>query len=665
MKNNLISNKVLIFRIVLSVLFVSVVALFISTEYIKKTAINTLASDDAKKTAQLVFETMNARMQEGWGKEDLNVIIDRIEFIRHGLHIGSYRSKQVEDLFGVIPKDKEKVNSDPLIQKAMNGQEVFKVDEETGMVRFLYPMKVSNSCVECHINAKVDSINGVLDISFPHSDIKISLDTMSIYFILFFIVFLLVLFFIFFTLINKKMVKPVVTLTNEIEDIEKSKDLNQSVDIDTNIKELRILENSFNSLIKTIKYYYDITIKKIYTDNLTGLYNLAKFQQDIEKFTQNNTLILIDIKSFGKINRVYGAKIADSLLIQFSNELKSLLKGNGTLYRLYGDEFAIIYNKKLDTKSIEAYTCRLKKHKFSYKENEFLLEVTIGYTTYIEGHILEFANIALRYAKRNYKNIVKYDQSLAVVQEDNNHIIWLKKLENAIETGMIVPVFMPMKNTQTGKIDKYETLVRLKDGDILYTPDKFLDVAHASGKYPVITQTITRKAFEYFKDKENLKFSINFSLSDIENYETTDLLFEYLKNYENSSNVIIELLETEEISDFELLNSFIKDVKSYGAHIAIDDFGSGYSNFNYILNLDVDIIKLDSSLVENIFSDQHAAIVVSNIVNVAQQMNLQVIAEKVSDENIENILTAYGVDHLQGFHIGKPALDVLKDNDEI
>ena len=92
---------------------------------------------------------------------------------------------------------------------------------------------------------------------------------------------------------------------------------------------------------------------------------------------------------------------------------------------------------------------------------------------------------------------------------------------------------------------------------------------------------------------------------------------------------------------------------------SIDDFGSGYSNFNYILNLDVDIIKLDSSLVENIFINQHALVVVSNIVRVAKEMDLVVVAERVENENIENILTIHEVDYLQGFHIGKPNKDIL------
>jgi len=141
-----ISNKTLIIRIVLYILLVSVFILFISTEYLKRSAVNTLAEDDAKKTAQLIFETINTRMQEGWTKEDLDKIIKRLEIVRSGMKIASYRSAQVEELFGEVAKDKKISDSDPLIIKAMGGEEVFKINDETGEVRFLYPLKTTAEC---------------------------------------------------------------------------------------------------------------------------------------------------------------------------------------------------------------------------------------------------------------------------------------------------------------------------------------------------------------------------------------------------------------------------------------------------------------------------------------------------------------------------------------
>ncbi|MEA2019711.1 MAG: EAL domain-containing protein [Campylobacterota bacterium] len=602
---------------------------------------------------------MNTRMQEGWTKDDLNGVIDRLENIRKGMSISSYRSKQVEEIFGIVQKDRDIVNSDAKIQKAMLGEEIFSVDDETGIVRFLYPMKSSTECNHCHINASENSINGVLDISFPHSDIKVSLDTVSFYLILFFILFILLIAYIFFFIINKKMVKPVVELTNNIKQIEESKDLASRVDIHTNIEELGILQNSFNQLLITIKYYYDELIKKLYTDELTSVNNLIKLQQDIEKIDEKCYLFILDIKSFGMINRVYGNKVADFLLQEFAINIEKLLKGNGELYRLYGDEFAILYKSKITESEILDYVTKLRSYIYKYNDSEFILDVTIGYTHSSDKNILEQATIALKAAKQHNKLIYQYDDSLAIKDEDSNHILWLNKLDKAIENNNIIPYFMPMKNTKTGKIDKYETLVRIIENDNIYTPDKFIDISIASGKYPIITQTIIKKAFEYFNDIDDIKFSINFSLSDITNEETTDLLFKYLDEYKYSQNVVIELLETEEISDFELLNKFINKVKKYGAKIAIDDFGSGYSNFNYILNLDIDIVKLDRCLIENLYTNQNSVVVVSNIIKAIKELDLTVVAEMVTSQEIESILTIHEVDYLQGFHIGKPQKDIL------
>jgi len=169
-----------------------------------------------------------------------------------------------------------------------------------------------------------------------------------------------------------------------------------------------------------------------------------------------------------------------------------------------------------------------------------------------------------------------------------------------------------------------------------------------------------KKVFEYFKDIDDVKFSINIGISDITNATTMQILFDNLESYNYSSNVIIELLETEEISDFELLHSFIKKVKNYNARIAIDDFGSGYSNFNYIINLDIDIVKLDSSLIENMYTDQHSVVVVSNIVKTIKELGLEVVAEKVFSPEIEQILTIHEVDYLQGYEIGKAQREINK-----
>ena len=660
MKSQYISNKTLIIRIVLTVLFISVVVLFISSEYLKKTAVNNLAEDDAKKTAQLVFETMNTRMQEGWIKKDLNKIIKRLEIVRDGMKISSYRSAQVEELFGEVLKDKEISSKDPLIIEAMSGKEIFKINENTGEIRFLYPMITTQECNQCHTNATEGSVNGVLDITFPQSEIKISLDTIFIYVIIFFIVFLLILSYVFYVVVNKNMVQPVVELTSNIVEIQNSKDLTRRVNINSNIKELGVLQKNFNSLLITIKYYYERLIEKIYTDELTSINNLTKLQSDLEIQNSNLSLIILDIKSFSKLNQVYGNNISDFILKEFTKNVNIVLNHNGVAYRLYIDEFAIVFNKKISHSEVLKFSNKVKEFIYTYKESEFILDLTIGYAHGTNKNVLENAKLALKEAKKKKLNIFMFDETIAIQDEDIHHMKWLNKLDEAIANDQVVPYFMPIKTTKTGEINKYETLVRIVENGNVHTPEKFLDIAISSGKYHIITQIMIKKVFEYFKDIKDIKFSINIGLSDIMNEETMKILFKNLEQYEYSENVIVELLETEEIADFDLLCNFIKKVKNYNAKIAIDDFGSGYSNFNYIINLDVDIIKLDSCLIENMYTNQHAVVIVSNIVKIIKELNLEVVAEKVFSKDIETILTIHGVDYLQGYYIGKAGKDILK-----
>jgi len=660
LKSQYISNKTLIIRIVLTVLFISVVVLFISSEYLKKTAVNNLAEDDAKKTAQLVFETMNTRMQEGWIKKDLNKIIKRLEIVRDGMKISSYRSAQVEELFGEVLKDKEISSKDPLIIEAMSGKEIFKINENTGEIRFLYPMITTQECNQCHTNATEGSVNGVLDITFPQSEIKISLDTIFIYVIIFFIVFLLILSYVFYVVVNKNMVQPVVELTSNIVEIQNSKDLTRRVNINSNIKELGVLQKNFNSLLITIKYYYERLIEKIYTDELTSINNLTKLQSDLEIQNSNLSLIILDIKSFSKLNQVYGNNISDFILKEFTKNVNIVLNHNGVAYRLYIDEFAIVFNKKISHSEVLKFSNKVKEFIYTYKESEFILDLTIGYAHGTNKNVLENAKLALKEAKKKKLNIFMFDETIAIQDEDIHHMKWLNKLDEAIANDQVVPYFMPIKTTKTGEINKYETLVRIVENGNVHTPEKFLDIAISSGKYHIITQIMIKKVFEYFKDIKDIKFSINIGLSDIMNEETMKILFKNLEQYEYSENVIVELLETEEIADFDLLCNFIKKVKNYNAKIAIDDFGSGYSNFNYIINLDVDIIKLDSCLIENMYTNQHAVVIVSNIVKIIKELNLEVVAEKVFSKDIETILTIHGVDYLQGYYIGKAGKDILK-----
>jgi EAL domain-containing protein (putative c-di-GMP-specific phosphodiesterase class I) len=123
-----------------------------------------------------------------------------------------------------------------------------------------------------------------------------------------------------------------------------------------------------------------------------------------------------------------------------------------------------------------------------------------------------------------------------------------------------------------------------------------------------------------------------------------------------SSRIIFEILESEGIDDYQHLSNFIKNMKSHGCKIAIDDFGSGYSNFAHILNLDIDILKLDGSLIRNLTNDERTVRIVETIVNFSKQAGIQTIAEFVCDEEVYNSVKQLGIDYSQGYYTGKPQM---------
>lgn len=652
MKNNLITNKALIFRILIIILLFSIISLFLSTIYIKRAALTTLAEDDAKKTSELIFETMYVRMQEGWAKKDLVKILNRMEHIRHNLEVNSYRSKDVEKIMGVIKEDKEKVNSDLLIKKAMEGEKQFVV-EDNGSIRYLYPIKVSKECITCHHNAKVGDVNGVLDIKYPPNEIKISLDMMIYYFLIFFIFFIFLYFYIFYKIINKKIIEPVVNFTEEIKKVSKDTSFTKRAHIKTKTAEIYSLQNRFNKLLDTITYYYNQLLTNLYTDSLTKIPNLAKLQEDI-KLYNNHSLIVVSLDSFKTINSFYGVKVGDFIMNEVAKLLVKISKKTGSVYRLHSDEFAILSNGSVNISFCEDLIKTISKKVFKYNDIDINIQATIGLAKDSKSRSLEKAILAVRTAKKEKRNIEVFNNELTLKDEYKNHIKLTSILKESLEKDQLIPFYQALENTKTKKIDKYEALARIVKDDEIITPDKFLEISKSSKQYPKITEAMIKKSFEYFKDKKDLSFSINLSMDDIKNEKTTSYLFEMIDKYNINERLTIELLESEELNHFEIINKFIKKLKKYNIQIAIDDFGSGYSNFAYIIKLDIDYLKIDSSLIENIHIDKQALKIVKSIISFAKELEIKLVAEKVHNKEIYNILTNLKVDYLQGYYIGKP-----------
>jgi EAL domain-containing protein (putative c-di-GMP-specific phosphodiesterase class I) len=195
------------------------------------------------------------------------------------------------------------------------------------------------------------------------------------------------------------------------------------------------------------------------------------------------------------------------------------------------------------------------------------------------------------------------------------------------------------------------------NGDVV-SPGKFLGVAGKLRLEGHITRVMVEKCFTRFADSP-LQFSINLSYSDLQQEELSRFIIQRLDETGVGPRVIFELLESAHIDNYEQVRRFVDEVKKRGCRIAIDDFGTGYSNFEHLLQLKVDFIKIDGSLIRNLDRDPNARRVARGIVGLARSMKIETVAEYVHSEAIQMEVLRLGISFSQGELIGMPAPELL------
>ncbi|MBP9490110.1 MAG: EAL domain-containing protein [Aliarcobacter sp.] len=399
--------------------------------------------------------------------------------------------------------------------------------------------------------------------------------------------------------------------------------------------------------------------KNLKEDFLTKKGNRYKLLEDISKANEP-FLALIDINRFSEINDFYGHDVGDKVLRIVAKTIKELIPDNYILYRVHSDEFAILVdleNKEVFIKNIKQISENISSKPITINAKELFIQTTYNISFEEKDNLIETANMVKKYSKTN-KNIAIYDKSLELEKIYEKNIFWTLKIKKALEEDKIVPYYQAIYNLKTDKIEKYESLIRLiDDNDLPISPYYFLDISKKSKQYLKLTKRVIRKSFEYFKDKD-FQFSVNLTIKDIKNQEVSTFIIEKLKEHNIASKVVFEIVESEGIDNFEEINSFIDRVKELGCKIAIDDFGSGYSNFEYLIKLNADYIKIDGSLIKDILVNKNNQEIVITMIDFAKRQGFKTIAEFVSTKEIFDRVKELGIDYAQGYYISEPKSDI-------
>ncbi|MDX1295351.1 MAG: EAL domain-containing protein [Sulfurimonadaceae bacterium] len=397
-------------------------------------------------------------------------------------------------------------------------------------------------------------------------------------------------------------------------------------------------------------------------DRLTRLKNRNSYESLIESL-KSPKILLVNIVKFKFFNDFYGTDTGDMILKKVGGMLEEVLKDEEAVcHRIGGDEFAIIFDET-ETAVIEAVAGRISTmfEEERFEINDISMHISINMAISEHRPLLETADMAIKHLKANPTgNLLHYSPELNVKEQIQSNIEMTQTLRSALFDDRLIPYYQPIMDLESREVIKYEALARLRkeDGTVL-TPFAFLPVAYNTPLYYQITRIMITKSMEYFADKP-YRFSINLGMQDLEDESIVSMILGQLSSYgsEVASRMDIELLETENLSNKEKVKTFIKEVKTFGCRIAIDDFGSGFSNFSHLSEFDIDIVKIDGSLIKEVTTNEQHYKTVKAIMSLVTELGIESVAEFVQDEKSATLLSDLGVMHAQGFYFGRPQEEI-------
>lgn len=408
-----------------------------------------------------------------------------------------------------------------------------------------------------------------------------------------------------------------------------------------------------------------LLLRQLYYDTASGQPNRKMLMEDISH-KMFPALFILRIHNFHDINTFFGYTLGNDLM-KFIGERLNLFSASRKMksYNLSGGEFALITDLKStapDIRELETTAVDLIQH---ISEKEFVHQNTnipltpyagISFYTKNESNLISQANMALHHAiKRSMPYHIHNEDDMDRTNYLEN-INTLSELNLALSENRLVPYYQSIMNNKTEVKEKFESLLRIisTDGEP-QLPGKYLRTASKTRLYPEITKQMIGKIFSQMS-KCGEEFTINISAEDIYNPE----FFTFLESMMNANpscynRVILEIIESEDFESYRIISEFIKKSRKCGYRFAIDDFGSGYSNFSHLSRLNIDFIKFDGSLIRRIDQDRTSSVIIKHVTGLCRELNIRTIAEFVETESILRTVRDFGIDYSQGKFIDSPS----------
>ena len=436
------------------------------------------------------------------------------------------------------------------------------------------------------------------------------------------------------------------------------------------------------NVVGSIKAIHKYTCELEYyatRDPLTKLYNQRMFWDLFEyeigrsrRHSHKFALMVIDMDNFKSVNDTYGHSFGDTFLQKIADVMREALRTEDILTRYGGDEFVVILP---ETSEDEATTCAKRMIDAICSMNVATLDgtivrgtVSIGLGVYPD-HAAEkkdlfmFADNMMYKAKSEGRNRIGIPTEDDVIESFRHTSATSIIVMNAVENKDrdIVPYFHPLVDTRTRKIEAVEVLgrIRLGDGEILEAGE-FIEIAEKIGVIHKFDYIILEKALQVVR---NQNFQGNIFLNLSPRALTLNAYIPEVRRIVSESEIdpgriIFEITERETIKKMALLETFVRNLKMEGYKLAIDDFGSGFSSFNYLKRFPVDYLKIEGDFIVNMTSSERDMAFVRSISMLARELGILTVAEYVENEEVLRSVSDIGIDLAQGYFISKPSADL-------
>jgi len=407
-------------------------------------------------------------------------------------------------------------------------------------------------------------------------------------------------------------------------------------------------------------------------DSLTGLYNRFYFEEELKQFSATasrgngpHALLYLDLDRFKVINDTLGHHHGDMVLRNISSLIMSRLRKSDFLARIGGDEFALLLpNTKQDTalilarnicKLLDDYQCEVEGKIFKVNCSIGIAEINGDQTP--ANEYMNQADIALYAAKKQGRNLAHiYNENDSLSKELQASLEWTRTLHQAIAEDNLVLHFQPIIEISTKEVAYYEALVRLELDGRIVQPGEFIPALEREGDMSLLDRQVISKAIYYLARHPELhKIAINLSAQGFSDERLLPLIKDKVHQYDVDPNrIIFELTESASLSNITATQVMVEKLSVLGCAFSIDDFGTGFSTFNYLKQLPAQSVKIDGSFVVDLATNPVDLALVKAIYEVATALGKKTVAEFVENEETLQMLANIGVTYAQGYHLGKP-----------